>query len=261
MIRIRVAIIAACSLLFLLIYFGFDTKPRSHRAVEESRAFSFETTGIENIVRDAKFRLTLDTLTIIEELEGKLTEALGEEKRSLLEQLSAIWFQSGTYSVAGHYAELIAEESQDEVSWSIAGTTFSPGIKGGFGEKERLYCFNHAVQAFENAISIDANEVAHRLNLALCYVDMPPSDNPMQGIQMLLELNSKYPENISVLLNLARLSIETGQYDRAINRLEKALSLEPENSSVVCALSRVYRAVNDNNKARQFEARCQDLIR
>jgi predicted Zn-dependent protease len=62
----------------------------------------------------------------------------------------------------------------------------------------------------------------------------------MRGILMLRELNEALPNNVLVMNTLARLAIKTGQIDRAIQRLETSLGLEPDNQNTICLLATAY---------------------
>jgi tetratricopeptide (TPR) repeat protein len=250
------AAIVISALFFLLIYFGFDNKPESHKVIEQSRSVTFEVTGIENILREAKQALPGDTVMIIRELEVAVAGSDGGERLEYLKGLSSIWYQIGNYAIAGFYAGQVAEEEDSGLAWSIAGTTYARGITDASSQKVADFCFSKAIASFENAISLEPSNVAHQMNLALCYVEKPPADNPMRGIQMLLDLNAKHPENVPVLTNLARLAIETGQYDRALERLLKAWELDPENRSVACALAQVYEGLGDDEKSNNYYQIC-----
>jgi predicted Zn-dependent protease len=127
-------------------------------------------------------------------------------------------------------------------------------------EKVRAFCTNNAVEAFENAISLNPSNISHQVNLALLYAENPPSDNPMKGITMLLDLNREHPENVLVLNNLARLAIRTGQYDRAIERLEKARSIEPDNANTSCLLAQAYEGSGNTEQAEAFGEQCRKLM-
>ena len=115
------------------------------------------------------------------------------------------------------------------------------------------------VMAFENAISINPDNIAHKVNLALCYAERPPVDNPMKGVLMLVELNKSAPKNVLVLNTLARLAIRTGQYDRAIERLSTAIEEEPNNEKSICLLAQAYEAKGDTENASVFKQRCQSI--
>jgi len=77
---------------------------------------------------------------------------------------------------------------------------------------------------------------------------------------MLLDLNREHSENVLVLNTLARLAIRTGQYDRAIERLEKARSIEPNNANTSCLLAQAYEGNGNTEQAQAFAERCQDLM-
>ena len=76
---------------------------------------------------------------------------------------------------------------------------------------------------------------------------------------LLLDLNKQYPENVSTLLALARFGMQTGQYAKAVTRLEKALQLEPENRKVICLIVQAYEGAGNVEKAKEFEKNCQLL--
>ena len=108
----------------------------------------------------------------------------------------------------------------------------------------------------ENAISFDPDNLDHQINLALCYVEKPLEDNPMKGIMMLLELNKANPENISVLLQLGKLALQTNQIDRAIARFETVLEYDAENNQAHCFLADIYRQ-NNTDKAMYHAEFCK----
>jgi len=91
----------------------------------------------------------------------------------------------------------------------------------------------------------------------LIYVDHP-DQNPMQGIQMLLKLNENYPENVQVLNQLARLGIRTNQFEKAIQRLQKALTLEPNNNTSICLIAQAYERSGQTALAKEFQDKCKN---
>jgi cytochrome c-type biogenesis protein CcmH/NrfG len=115
------------------------------------------------------------------------------------------------------------------------------------------------VLALEKAISLEPDNSQHKINLALVYADLPPENNPMAGIQMLLDMNKKDPQDVEVIVRIGRLAIKTGQYDRAIERLKRALELDPQNKSAPCFLYQAYSGLGDQAKAEEFKARCEQF--
>jgi tetratricopeptide (TPR) repeat protein len=243
--------------LIALLYFAFDTKPREQKEIERSRALVAESTDIQVLLKEAKEELGMSTIGEIIRLENELEQTvLDSAKVALYKSLSGEWYAKGRQVIAGYYAQQVAEIEQTEESWSIAGTTYTIGLQRSQNEKARQFAVNRAVQAFESAISINPDNTAHQVNLALVYTSEPPEDNPMKGIQMLLQLNKEQPENVLVLVNLGRLAIQTGQFDRAEVRLQKALEIDPNNKSAICLLANVYAELGNASEAEAFQQRC-----
>ncbi|MBK8737205.1 MAG: tetratricopeptide repeat protein [Saprospiraceae bacterium] len=92
----------------------------------------------------------------------------------------------------------------------------------------------------------------------MVYVDKPLTDNPMKGILMLRDLNTKYPNNADVNIQLAKLAIRTGQFDKAVERLEKALALSPQTLSINCLLAEAYNGNGNIEKAKVAMQKCKN---
>ena len=73
---------------------------------------------------------------------------------------------------------------------------------------------------------------------------------------MLRELTEKYPDNPSVQYQLGRLAVMTGQFEKAIERLEKAYTLNPDDRRIVCLLADTYQKTGDLTKSEEFAKKC-----
>lgn len=249
--------IAVAALLFCIIYFGFSlTDKKKKSQLDKERVLVSEVTGPENLLKEAKAGISSDTLSLIGSVEhlteGKDTIAIIDN----LKRLSGIYYSQKRYGLAGYYAQSVAGLEKTAQAWSIAGTTFATGVKLLPEGTEKEFCTGRAIKAFEHAISLQPDVTAHRMNLASVYADVPPKDNPMKGIQMLLEMNKNEPENIAVMNLLGQLAIKTGQFDKAITRLEKSYQLDPKNSQTPCLLSMAYEGAGQHEKAQIVAKNC-----
>ncbi len=259
MTKLQLSVILSAVALFFVLYFGCETKPPEQEAIERSRSLAIESTDISILRSEARETLSPATASSILILEQGLENTLADTgKVEVLKELSSAWFGAGHPAIAGYYAEEIANISGTEESWSIAGTTYAIGAQRAEEAKVRNFSTNRAIQALENAISLNPQNTQHQVNLALVYAEDPPQDNPMRGVQMLLDLNQKEPENVFVLLALARLAIRTGQYERAATRLETIIELEPANAQAICLLADVYQNL-DRSEAGAMANRCTEL--
>lgn len=244
--------------LFLILYLGCDITSPEQQKMQQTTSANMVSTDISVLLKEAREKLDATQITTIELLDAQIEEVQDSTKIDLLKQLSSKWYEFGHPAIAGFYAQTIAEAESDEDAWSIAGTTYSICAQRVQEQKVRDYCFTNAVQSFENATSLNPDNPQHRVNLAVLYTDNPPPQNPMKGILMLRELTQKYPENASVLVNLGRLAIKTSQFDKAIERLNQALALEPNSRQAICLIARAYEAKGDTENANKFAQRCQN---
>ncbi len=256
MTKLQIVSVVSAVLLFIVLYFGCDTVSSEQKRMGEDRKPGMVSTDISVLLKDAAEDLDPSQTGIIEMLDAQVEAAQDSTKIGLLKQLSGKWYEFGQPAIAGFYAQTIAEVDNSEESWSVAGTTYSICLQRSKEKKVRDYCYQNAVQAFENAVSVNPDSPQHKVNLAVLYTENPPPQNPMKGILMLRELTEKYPENASVLVNLGRLAIQTSQFDKAVERLSQALTLEPNNRQAICFIARAYDAKGDQANAELYGKRC-----
>ena len=245
-------------LLLAGLYWGFSRTPSTQKTLEKSRVLSGQGFDLLALSTEAKKNLNKEDLENIETLESQLQYA-GEDstKVEILKQLSGRWFQLDKPIIAGVYAKEIAEKIQTAQSWSITGTTFAAALKkSDLEEKDQVKARDQAIDAFEHAISLEPQVIEHRVNQALCYIETPDAAQPMKGVQMLAGLATNYPESSLPPYHLARLAVQTGQYERAEERIEQARKLSPSDSRIACLAIEIYNAVNKPDKAKELAGLC-----
>jgi tetratricopeptide (TPR) repeat protein len=248
----------AFTIFFVILYFGCETHSKEQEALVKTRAQNLEIINIDRIITESKQALNPRSHHLIESLEDSLSLRISDSIRlELMSSLASLWYQEENPLVSAHYAKRIAEELKtDHRAWSICGTSFAIATKRLENEEQIKYALNNSRQAFENAISLDTENVENRINLALSYVDFPLQENPMKGILMLVDLNKKYPDNVSVLVQLGRLSIQTNQLEKAVTRLTRVLELDPKNKKAHCLLAETYTKMGETLKAEQENKFC-----
>jgi tetratricopeptide (TPR) repeat protein len=253
-------VVIAAVAMFIVLYFGCDTKPDKHKSIENKRALAAVSTDISAMLMEAKKQISPEESGRIIALEAELNAALGDtSKATVYEKLSGAWYEFGKTGIAGYYAEKVAEVKKQEEDWSIAGTTYSICIQREKEPKVRSYCTQRAIQSLENAASLNPSNLQHKINLALVYAENPPQENPMKGVLMLVDLNKQYPNNTSILTQLGRLAINTGQFDKAVRRLQEAIAADAENTSAYCLLAQAYQELGDEANAAASKVKCEQL--
>lgn len=245
---------------FFVLWLGFDTKPGKQKAVEERRALAATSTDISALLNEALKSITTQESAKVLALEDELDAASSDSvKIEVYKRLSSTWYDANQPAIAGFYAEKLAGLAKTEEAWSIAGTTYSICLQREQSEKVKSYCSQHAIQALENAASLNPSNLQHKVNLALIYTEVPPKDNPMKGILMLVDMNKRYPENVLVLTQLGRLALKTSQYKKAAQRLQQAIAIEPGNQAANCLLADAFAGLGDASKAEAARKKCEEL--
>lgn len=257
--RSQVITVISFCLLFLLLYFGCDTKSPEHKVLEKSRAQKFELISIDRVIAESKKTLPGVAQSEIQQYEQKIRNAeIDSQKVVYQKSLASIWYSEGHPLISGHYAEQIAEQINDTDTWNIAGTTYSIAAKKLEEGNEKEHAIAKSRVSLEKALSLSPDNIDSKINLALTYVDAPLEENPMKGILMLVDLNQKYPENVPVLMQLARLSLKTGQLEKAIVRLTKVIELRPSLKEAHCMLAEVLRNKGDKELAMKAQQVCDN---
>jgi tetratricopeptide (TPR) repeat protein len=243
--------------IFLGLWLGFDRVPGNQKDIEKSRSLNIEITGEDNILKNAMQQLSADNRAIMEALQQDLDKATADSaKVEPYKALASAWYQFQSPAASAIYADKVAAIVNDAEAWSIAGTTYTLCLQNEKEDNLRSFCSKRALASFEKSLSIDPSNIETRINQALVYVEYPLKEEPMKGILMLRELNGKYPENVAVLNQLARLALQTNQTDKAIERLEKSISLEPENNQTICLLAAAYDQAGDKDKSSFYNNKC-----
>ena len=219
------------------------------------------STSASALLREATDGLDARVEAEVHGLEKRLDAAASDERKAaVLRELSGAWYRAGRPALAGHYAEQVAEALPSDTAWSIAATTYSLCLRAdSLSAKQRAFCEERAVPAYEMAISLAPAESSHRLNLAIHLAENPPADNPMRGILLLRELNEADPEDVGVLIQLGRLSLQTGQLENARKRLSEAVRVDPANRNAQCLLAEAAGRLGDAAMAATAAQACSDL--
>lgn len=244
--------------LLAILYFGFSNVSDERQSIDKKRSLVSESVSINTLLKNAKDQLRDDVLESIEAFEIQLEKTTDEVKRiELMKELAGRWYRLSEPAISGYYAEKIAEKLEnDPDAWSIAGTTFTLCLQKDGDSKTKDFCSKRARVAFENAISLEPEVVSHRVNMAVAQVEYPSGDNPMQGILMLRDLADQYPDNATVHYQLGRFAIQTGQFEKAIERLNTALELQPDSALIACLLGQAYQGAGKTREAEPFLSKC-----
>ena len=106
-----------------------------------------------------------------------------------------------------------------------------------------------AKDLFERSLKINPDNDSSKVGLGACYLFGNISANPMEGILKIREVVEKDSSNVYAQLMLAKGSLISGQYDKAISRLQTVNRLEAGNIEAILLLADIYERTADKTNA------------
>jgi tetratricopeptide (TPR) repeat protein len=110
-------------------------------------------------------------------------------------------------------------------------------------------------ELFEKALAVNPNNDSSRIGLGATYMFGHVSDNPMQGILPIREIAEKHPDNLYAQMMLGLGGIQSGQYQKAVDRFLIIVQKQPDNLEAIFHLAETYDRMGDKaNAVKWYEA-------
>ena len=251
-------IVAAITLILLLFFYGRNT-PLKELSISDNLTI-IDGFDIDAYAEEAKQKLMLkpkDSLSLLQSLISK------RKPDSLniiyLQQIAGIWENNSNFALASDFYRRVAVVDSIANRWEFAGDKLFEAYKINTDTLLRNYLLNNAVDAFTTVTLLDTSLIEPKVKLAILHVD--ELQNTMTGVTMLLDVVKKQPKHVIANLTLGRLSLVSGQFDKAKQRLNTVLSVEPENTEALLFLAGVYEQTNEPQKAIEYYNKCKALIK
>lgn len=174
----------------------------------------------------------------------KLTK---ENSESSLNQLAQQWDGQQQPLLAAHYYEASANKSNVEKSWLNAAYRYFDAFRVSADSNMQHYSIDHAIACYEKVLKLNPGNLNAKTDLGICYAE--GTNNPMQGISLLREVIAVDSLHENAQFNLGILSVKSGQYEKAIDRFNKVLQINPDRKEMYYMIGRAYMMSGDKEKA------------
>lgn len=165
----------------------------------------------------------------------------------LFDSLGNVWQQHKQIYAAAFARENAARLANSEKNLNFAGQFYLDVAQLPASPQVQRWAVDGAIRCFNQALAINPDNDTTRIALAAAYID--GAGEVMQGVSILREITAKDPDNIPANLMLGRMSIQSGQLEKAVTRFETVLKQEPENREALYFLAEAYRGKGEKNKA------------
>lgn len=253
----QIALGVGTLILALALYFGGKTVVKKEQtATVSTGSFSFE---------QYEEQQTAKLLPAEKSQLATITEALKAVKpadtatfKKLYLQTSDFWKNLNNPALGAYYFYQFAKVEGTKVAMENAGDVLVSAYKSTEDSVILNNLITFALRSYEEAVQKDGSDVELKIKLADAYVQ--GSQEPMKGIGILRQLSDSLPDNVPVLLALGRLSIQSGQYDKAKERLQKILQLEPQNTEALYFLAITEAQLGHDDEAIRLFEMCKLLV-
>ncbi|MBL7827731.1 MAG: hypothetical protein JNJ57_13960, partial [Saprospiraceae bacterium] len=104
--KAQIGAIIGATVLFSVLYFGFDKRPADQHKINQSRSIQGESISIETLVEEAKKRFTDSQINELAALENDLKNQEEDADRiEALKKISGFWYRANELAPAGFFAE------------------------------------------------------------------------------------------------------------------------------------------------------------
>jgi tetratricopeptide (TPR) repeat protein len=180
-----------------------------------------------------------------------LTSETGKKSAIFADSLAGLYTKAGKFDSAAWFADKAAAFFNTVESWTKAGNAYYEAFTFAMDQTRQNELAQNAQEYFTKILSAQPTNLDVKSKLAMTYMS---SANPMQGVTLLREVLAADPKNETALFNLGMLSIQSGQYERAISRLTDLINVNPNHLQGQLLLGVAYMNMGNKKLAReQFE--------
>jgi len=261
--------ISGLCLLVVLYFFGNTVPPakaNTSTVTAGDGVSSAKEFGIREILEASKSRLTVDQLSSVNRLEHAVVR--GDVKNQQLkayQSLASFWKDSvsDAFLPAVYYTAEAAKLENSEKSLTFAAQLFLENLRGQDNPALKHWMASEAKDLFQRALVLNPGNDSSKIGLGGSYIFGSNAADPqevMQGIQQILEVARRDSGNMYAQFMLGLGGIESGQFDKAIERLTRVVHHEPGNVEAVLALAEAYERKGDKVSAISWYETSKKLI-
>lgn len=249
-------------LLVLLYFFGNTTPPSTNSTVVNSGNTTSGTITTADLLNAAKKNLSAQQLSQLVQLENSVVRGdVKEQKIRIYRQLASYWQDSlHNQEIAAYYFGESAKLENSEKNINFAARLLLQYVTSEENPAMQTWLATNAKALFEQSLQINPNNDSVQVELGACYLFGNISSTPMDGILKIKQVTDRDPNNMYAQLMLGLGDIKSGQYDKAIERLQLVAKKEPDNLQAVFNLAETFERKGDKSNAVAWYRKVENMI-
>jgi tetratricopeptide (TPR) repeat protein len=219
--KTQIGLLITAVVLFVLLFLAPKTQPGKLES-HENAASKTETLSLETFITAATKSLKPEEKSAYDIL---LANANSSKADTAFVPVVQFWDKQKRPDFAAYFVEQTAQRIQTSSAYSKAGDRYYYSVRFTKDNNEIPALYQSAIRCYEKAIEKDPKNVDAKIQLAACFVE--DGKDPMKGIGLLREVEKTDSNNVKLQLSFAFFSVKSQQWDKAIRRFEKVLSIDP----------------------------------
>lgn len=213
-----------------------------------------------DLLKKAKEKVPAEKLAEITRLENMVVRGdVNTQQISAYKQLYTIWDHLNELPIAAYYAAEAAKLENSGKNLTFAANLFLDHLSHTQDAGVRMWEANTALELLDRAIALEPNNDTLKIKKGSLLVSN--TSEPMKGIGILREVAERNPDFLEAQLTLANFSITSGQFDKAIERMENVLKRTPDEPKAIFLLAVAHQSKGDKDKAIELLRQCRRLIK
>lgn len=222
----QVALLLGAACLFIVVVLSWNNLNRSGAQIETTvlAPRSFDIGWDQTLGNELSVLQIPESIIKLED--GKLKIA-HDDTTSLRNSLE-FSIQNNYRSIAAYFQLQLAEKIQSTKEWELAGQSVYTYAVQMQDTMRRDFLMAEAMRCFDQVLEKNPSNRSATLYKGLALADK--RESMMMAVPLLLQVVREDTANILANYTLGMLAIESGQLDKALNRFEKLISLQPSNA-------------------------------
>jgi outer membrane protein len=251
MVKTRIILLVASALLVFLI-FQLPKAVVENEATMTSSAGNSSTSDTVASHIESHSQAPAEVDARIRDFRAQLAKGSEKEKNAIFaDSLATLYRKANRFDSAAWFAEEASKFFKSTESWTKAGDNYYQAYTLALDQTRQGLMATKAQEFYSKVLEAEPGNLQVKTKMAMTYMTSP---NPMQGIQMLMDVLRRDPKNELALFNMGMLSIQSGQNDKAIERLNELIKVNPSHIQGQMLLGIAWMNKGEKELAReQFE--------
>lgn len=261
--------VAAGILLVVAIYsFGKTIPPKKKSSVENQHSENdghdhgaVPTISFDSLLTAAKLQIKPEQVTRLNALENSISR--GDVKNQQLQvyhQLAHFWRDSAhKFEPYAWYEAESARLENSEKTLTFAAHLFLENLQNEADPKLRKWKALQAKDLFERSLTLNPANDSAKVGIGACYIFGGISVAPMEGISKIREVVEKDSTNLYAQTTLVKGLVISGQFDKAITRLQTIHRLQPSDAEVMLLIADLYERIGEKGNAIKWYEKTLEL--